>query len=127
VTAERADQHTPVDHRADVVRAGIAEIDAERFGAVPSAYPEQIVDGFGERLVPTDLFPAVRGSLERPSYAVGILLDLLETVSLGTDESLAERIEIIPANREHAVRLRLDDDSAGRFAEGASAIRTFGH
>ena len=62
---ERAREHGPVEHGAEVVHHRIAGVHADRVVAVLLAHGEQALCHLVVRLLPGDLLPAVGGALHR--------------------------------------------------------------
>lgn len=131
--AERVDQRRQVELAADVVAGRIADVEAVRVRAVGLLDRVQALRGVVERRVPVDLLPAaVLALAQGATEALGIFVDLLHRVGLGTEVALAALVEGVTFDADHAAgcRIDLDVEAAARLAGRAGAVddlRVRGH
>ena len=75
-----------------------------------------------ERLVPADRLEAPVGlAQQRRSHPVGVVVELLERVALGTDEAVAEHVLLVAPDRGDAVAIERQLEPAGGFTQRARA------
>ena len=102
--AEALDQGDPVRERAEAVRVGVAEVDAERVPAVRVDRGGETVGGEVERLVPADPLPArlAGGRVDDPadgaSQPVGVVVHVGDRDALGTDVPARQRVVGVAAH-----------------------------
>ena len=91
---------TRVGRRAERVRVGVAEVDADGVAAVPVQGVGQPVGDQVERLVPADLLPVVAATRrDRPAQPVGVVVHVGERDALGADVAARERVVGVAPDR----------------------------
>ena len=111
-----------VEHRPEVVRAGVAAVHGERVAAVALDHaPDAVSDGL-PCLLPRDLHVHAVFLQQRPAQAVGVLVQLLERAALRADEPVAEHVVAVAADAHHLLaRPHRDLQSARGLAQRAGA------
>ncbi len=104
--AQRLHHRQAVRGRAQGVRVGVAEVDADRVAAVLVDRPRQPVGHAVQGLVPADLHPLGVGAVADPAYRppqpVGVGVHVGQRDALGADVAARERVRGIAADRDDA-------------------------
>ena len=120
--AERLAERRPVDHRAEAVGGGVAEVDGDRVApALGERRGEAAVD-LRQRLLPARLDELAVAADERRGQPVGVLVERLQALRLRADEAVAEDVVVVAADRDDLVAAHRHGEAAGRFAERAGAV-----
>src|SRR5215475_8210744 len=109
------------------MRTRIAEVDSERLGAVLVANPQQVLGGFGERLVPRNFLPVGAGAANRAAKPVSVVLQFLQRMRFRADVATAEGVFGVSPHRQHLSTLGLHHDAARCLAERTRTIRSSHH
>jgi hypothetical protein len=86
------------------------------------AHPREPGRGAVERLVPRDLFPTVVLAPQGDTDPVRVFVQTLETDRLRAEVAPAERIVLVPLDREDRPPLAVDFDGDAAMRLGAGAI-----
>ena len=119
---QRLQEHLPLDHRAEVVRVGVAEVHADRVAVRLDDRAEAALD-LGERLVPAHLAPRVTGAHLRPAESVRVRFELFDRSALRAQVAPAEHILAVPAHERDLVVLEMELQPAGCFTQRARTVR----
>ena len=99
-----------------------AEVDADRFGAVPvddrpDAFPEVVEARLPGRRSQLSVDPH-----HRPFDAVGMVMDRRERATLRTGVAVRHRVVLVAPDPDDRVPLDIDEDAADRGADPAEAV-----
>ena len=120
--AERAQQHRVVGEEREVVGRRVPDIRGHGIAAVLLEDRGEPAVDLLEGLVPCRLAKLAVAPYQRRGEAVGVLVQLLQPVSLGTDEAGAEDVIAVAADRGHPLAVEGDLEAAGGFAEGTGPV-----
>src|SRR5690348_5976427 len=107
VGPQRADERERVGQRAEAVDGGVSEIDGDRVATVTVLDLGDPAGDLVDRLVPADGRPGVTGAPHGELPAVGVDVDVLEGSRLRAEESRAEGVVAVAADRADLLTLQL--------------------
>src|SRR5262249_50731689 len=119
---ERALENGSIDERAHVVNDGIPAVHPDRIVAVALADRDQAGRDLVVGLLPADRLPSGRRTAHGASQALGVVMQLLQPVRLGTDEAARERVVLVATHPDDRLALDLDGEAAGGLAEWTDPV-----
>src|SRR5262245_31072538 len=101
---------------------GITQVYPNRVVPILLADSEQSGGHLGIGFLPGDLLPAVGGTPHGLPQPIWIMIQLLQSVRLRTDEATREWIFLVSAHRDDRVAFDLDRETTGSLTERTDSV-----